>query len=213
MAKLLPAGIPVSKRIFDLLLTTLGLAILSPFLLVLILLVWINHGRPVFFRQVRPGYKAQPFRIFKFRTMRDLYGSDGNLLPDAERLTRFGRFMRSFSLDEIPELFNVLLGDMSLVGPRPLLTSYLPRYSAEQMRRHNVVPGMTGWAQVNGRNALTWEDKFRLDVWYVDHQSLWLDIKILFLTLWKAFKREGINAPGSATAPEFMGSDPDTPSA
>ncbi|MEL7642969.1 MAG: sugar transferase [bacterium] len=207
MAKLLPAGIPVSKRIFDLLLTTLGLAILSPFLLVLILLVWINHGRPVFFRQVRPGYKAQPFRIFKFRTMRDLYGSDGNLLPDAERLTRFGRFMRSFSLDEIPELFNVLLGDMSLVGPRPLLTSYLPRYSAEQMRRHNVVPGMTGWAQVNGRNALSWPKRLQMDVWYVDNWSFWLDIKILFMTVIKVLKREGISEPGQATVSEFMGTE------
>jgi len=138
MAKFIPAGIPVSKRIFDLVLTVLGLAILFPFLLILILLVWINHGTPVFFRQVRPGYKTKPFRIFKFRTMRDLYDSAGNLLPDAERLTRFGRFMRSFSLDELPELFNVILGDMSLVGPRPLLMSYLERYSTEQMRRHDV---------------------------------------------------------------------------
>lgn len=207
MAKLLPAGIPVSKRIFDLVLTTLGLAILSPFLLILILLVWINHGKPVFFRQVRPGYMAQPFRIFKFRTMRDLYDSDGNLLPDAERLTRFGRFMRSFSLDEIPELFNVLLGDMSLVGPRPLLMSYLPRYSAEQMRRHNVIPGMTGWAQVNGRNALSWPKRLRMDVWYVDNWSFWLDIKILVMTMIKVLKREGISEPGQATVSEFMGTE------
>lgn len=209
MAKLLPAGIPVSKRIFDLVLTTLGLAILSPFLLILILLVWINHGKPVFFRQVRPGYMAQPFRIFKFRTMRDLYDSDGNLLPDAERLTRFGRFMRSFSLDEIPELFNVLLGDMSLVGPRPLLMSYLPRYSAEQMRRHNVIPGMTGWAQVNGRNALSWPKRLRMDVWYVDNWSFWLDIKILVMTMIKVLKREGISEPGQATVSEFMGTEED----
>ncbi len=195
----------MSKRIFDLVLTTLGLAILSPFLLILILLVWINHGKPVFFRQVRPGYMAQPFRIFKFRTMRDLYDSDGNLLPDAERLTRFGRFMRSFSLDEIPELFNVLLGDMSLVGPRPLLMSYLPRYSAEQMRRHNVIPGMTGWAQVNGRNALSWPKRLRMDVWYVDNWSFWLDIKILVMTMIKVLKREGISEPGQATVSEFMG--------
>lgn len=205
MAKLLPAGIPVSKRIFDLLLTALGLAILSPFLVILIVLVWINHGLPVFFRQVRPGYKAQPFRIFKFRTMRDLYGSDGNLLPDAERLTRFGRFMRSFSLDEIPELFNVLLGDMSLVGPRPLLMSYLPRYSTEQMRRHDVIPGMTGWAQVNGRNALSWPERLRMDVWYVDNWSFWLDVKILFMTVIKVLKREGISEPGQATVTEFLG--------
>ncbi len=197
----------MSKRIFDLVLTTLGLAILSPFLLILILLVWINHGKPVFFRQVRPGYMAQPFRIFKFRTMRDLYDSDGNLLPDAERLTRFGRFMRSFSLDEIPELFNVLLGDMSLVGPRPLLMSYLPRYSAEQMRRHNVIPGMTGWAQVNGRNALSWPKRLRMDVWYVDNWSFWLDIKILVMTMIKVLKREGISEPGQATVSEFMGTE------
>jgi sugar transferase EpsL len=207
MAKLLPAGIPVSKRIFDLVLTTIGLAILSPFLVILIVLVWINHGKPVFFRQVRPGYKAQPFRIFKFRTMRDLYGSDGNLLPDAERLTRFGRFMRSFSLDELPELFNVLLGDMSLVGPRPLLMSYLPRYSAEQMRRHDIIPGMTGWAQVNGRNALSWPERLQMDVWYVDNWSFWLDVKILFMTVIKVLEREGISEPGQATVSEFMGTE------
>ncbi len=207
MAKFIPAGIPVSKRIFDLVLTVLGLAILFPFLLILILLVWINHGTPVFFRQVRPGYKTKPFRIFKFRTMRDLYDSAGNLLPDAERLTRFGRFMRSFSLDELPELFNVLLGDMSLVGPRPLLMSYLPRYSVEQMRRHDVIPGMTGWAQVNGRNALSWPERLRMDVWYVDNWSFWLDIKILFLTVIKVIKREGISEPGQATVSEFMGTE------
>jgi len=207
MAKFIPAGIPVSKRIFDLVLTVLGLAILFPFLLILILLVWINHGTPVFFRQVRPGYKTKPFRIFKFRTMRDLYDSAGNLLPDAERLTRFGRFMRSFSLDELPELFNVILGDMSLVGPRPLLMSYLERYSTEQMRRHDVIPGMTGWAQVNGRNALSWPERLRMDVWYVDNWSFWLDIKILFLTVIKVIKREGISEPGQATVSEFMGTE------
>jgi lipopolysaccharide/colanic/teichoic acid biosynthesis glycosyltransferase len=207
MAKFIPAGIPVSKRIFDLVLTVLGLAILFPFLLILILLVWINHGTPVFFRQVRPGYKTKPFRIFKFRTMRDLYDSAGNLLPDAERLTRFGRFMRSFSLDELPELFNVILGDMSLVGPRPLLMSYLERYSAEQMRRHDVIPGMTGWAQVNGRNALSWPARLRMDVWYVDNWSFWLDIKILFMTVIKVIKREGISEPGQATVSEFTGTE------
>ena len=207
MAKFIPAGIPVSKRIFDLVMTVLGLTILSPFLLILILLVWINHGTPVFFRQVRPGYKTKPFRIFKFRTMRDLYDSAGNLLPDAERLTRFGRFMRSFSLDELPELFNVILGDMSLVGPRPLLMSYLERYSTEQMRRHDVIPGMTGWAQVNGRNALSWPERLRMDVWYVDNWSFWLDIKILFLTVIKVIKREGISEPGQATVSEFMGTE------
>ncbi|HQN05015.1 MAG TPA: sugar transferase [Anaerolineaceae bacterium] len=207
MAKLIPAGIPVSKRICDLVLTLLGLVILSPFLVILIVLVWVNHGKPVFFRQVRPGYKAQPFRIFKFRTMRDLYGSDGNLLPDAERLTPFGRFMRSFSLDELPELLNVLLGDMSLVGPRPLLMSYLPRYSAEQMRRHDVIPGMTGWAQVNGRNVLSWPKRLQMDVWYVDNWSFWLDVKILFMTVIKVLKKEGISEPGQATVSEFMGTE------
>lgn len=207
MAKFIPAGIPVSKRIFDLVLTVLGLAILSPFLLILILLVWANHGIPVFFRQARPGYQTKPFKIFKFRTMRDLYDSAGNLLPDAERLTRFGRFMRSFSLDELPELFNVLLGDMSLVGPRPLLISYLERYSAEQMRRHDVIPGMTGWAQVNGRNALSWPARLRMDVWYVDNWSFWLDIKILLMTVIKVIQREGISEPGQATVSEFTGTE------
>ena len=139
--------------------------------------------------------------------MRDLYGSDGNLLPDAERLTRFGRFMRSFSLDELPELFNVLLGDMSLVGPRPLLMSYLPRYSAEQMRRHDIIPGMTGWAQVNGRNALSWPERLQMDVWYVDNWSFWLDVKILFMTVIKVLEREGISEPGQATVSEFMGTE------
>jgi lipopolysaccharide/colanic/teichoic acid biosynthesis glycosyltransferase len=180
-------------------------------MLVIAVLVRVKLGKPVLFSQERPGLRGRPFRLYKFRTMRDLRDADGRLLPDEERLTKFGRFLRASSLDELPEMVNVLKGEMSLVGPRPLLVTYLNRYTPEQARRHEALPGITGWAQVNGRNALTWEDKFCLDVWYVDHQSLWLDVKILFLTLWKALKREGINAPGSATAPEFMGSDTDIP--
>ncbi len=200
-----PKGIPLSKRLFDLVGATLGLIVISPLLLTLALLVRWRLGSPILFRQTRPGYRGRPFVLYKFRTMNERRGPDGRLLPDSERLTRFGRFLRASSLDELPELFNVLRGEMSLVGPRPLLMQYLERYSPEQMRRHEVLPGMTGWAQVNGRNALTWPEKFRLDVWYVDHWSLWLDIKILFLTVWKALKREGINQPGHATAEEFMG--------
>lgn len=203
-----PVGIPTSKRIFDLLLAALGLVILSPILLLAALLVRIYHGSPVIFTQKRPGFKGTPFHIYKFRTMTDARDKDGNLRPDSERLTRLGRFLRASSLDELPELFNVLRGEMSIVGPRPLLMQYLARYNPEQARRHDALPGITGWAQVNGRNAITWEDKFRLDVWYVDHWSLWLDIQIIFLTVWKVFKREGISQPGHATAEEFMGSPP-----
>jgi lipopolysaccharide/colanic/teichoic acid biosynthesis glycosyltransferase len=202
-----PAGIPASKRIFDLLLTILGLALLAPILLVVAVLVGIYHGSPVIFTQKRPGFKGTPFHIYKFRTMTDARDENGAPLPDAERLTRLGRFLRSSSLDELPELFNVLRGEMSLVGPRPLLMQYLERYSPEQARRHDALPGITGWAQINGRNALTWDDKFRLDVWYVDNWSLWLDIKIIFLTVWKVLKREGISQPGHATAEEFKGSE------
>jgi lipopolysaccharide/colanic/teichoic acid biosynthesis glycosyltransferase len=201
----MPPGIPTLKRTFDLLAATLGLIVISPLLLVLAVLVWIIHGWPVLFRQQRAGYRGKPFFVFKFRTMTDSLASDGSLLPDAERLTRFGRFLRSASLDELPGLFNILRGEMSLVGPRPLFFKYLERYSPEQMRRHDVLPGMTGWAQVNGRNALTWEEKFKFDVWYVDNWSFWLDIKILWLTLWKMFKREGISQPGHVTMEEFKG--------
>jgi lipopolysaccharide/colanic/teichoic acid biosynthesis glycosyltransferase len=200
------SGIPPSKRIFDLLATGLGLLVISPVLLVIALLIRILHGKPILFRQKRPGCKGQPFFVYKFRTMNERRAPDGSLLPDAERITPLGRFLRTLSLDELPELFNVLRGEMSLVGPRPLLMQYLERYSPEQARRHDVLPGLTGWAQVNGRNALTWEDKFRLDVWYVDHWSFWLDIRILLLTAWKVLKREGISQPGHATAEEFMGS-------
>ena len=201
-----PPGIPLSKRVFDLALVIPGLILISPLLGLIALLVWINHGRPVLFRQIRPGYRGQPFGVIKFRTMTNAYNKQGVLLPDSERLTRLGRFLRSTSLDELPELFPVISGKMSLVGPRPLLMQYLDRYTPEQSRRHNVLPGITGWAQVNGRNILTWEDKFRMDVWYVDNWSVGLDLKILWLTFWKVLKREGISQPGHATAEEFMGS-------
>lgn len=202
---LFPPGLPVSKRIFDLILTLLGIILLSPFLLLTALFVRIFLGTPVLFRQKRPGYKGNPFFIYKFRTMTNATDSAGNLLPDSERLTHLGRFLRALSLDELPELFNILHGEMSLVGPRPLLMEYLGRYSSEQMHRHDVYPGLTGWAQVNGRNAITWQDKFSLDVWYVGHWSFWLDIKILLLTLWKVVRREGVSQPGQATTEYFMG--------
>ncbi len=197
------------KRLFDLVLTIVGGVIISPIIILLSLLVRKKLGTPVLFSQVRPGLNGKPFRIYKFRTMTDEKDAAGNLLPDGERLTKFGRFLRSTSLDELPELWNVLKGDMSLVGPRPLLMEYLERYTPEQARRHEVRPGITGWAQVNGRNALSWEDKFKLDVWYVDNRSLWLDIKILWLTFAKVFKREGISQEGEATMSKFMGSKAD----
>jgi lipopolysaccharide/colanic/teichoic acid biosynthesis glycosyltransferase len=201
-----PKGISLAKRLFDLLLATLLLVLLSPLLVVIAALVWRKLGRPVLFRQMRAGYRSRSFSVIKFRSMNSRRDDQGQLLPDAQRLTPFGAFLRSSSLDELPELVNVLRGEMSLVGPRPLLMQYLERYSPEQARRHEVLPGITGWAQINGRNAISWEDKFRLDVWYVDHRSFWLDLKILLLTFWKALKREGINQPGQATAEEFMGS-------
>lgn len=193
------------KRFFDCIAAALGLALLAVPLLLLIWLVRRKLGSPVFFRQTRPGLQGQPFQMTKFRTMTDARGPDGALLPDAQRLTPFGRFMRASSLDELPELWNVLKGDMSLVGPRPLLMEYLPLYTPEQARRHEVRPGITGWAQVNGRNALSWEEKFKLDVWYVDHRSLWLDVKILWLTVRKVLVREGISAAGEATMGKFTG--------
>jgi len=195
------------KRLFDLVLTVVGLMALALPLLMLTWLVRHKLGRPVFFRQIRPGLNGQPFQMLKFRTMTDERGPDGALLPDAVRITPFGRWLRATSLDELPELWNVLKGDMSLVGPRPLLMEYLPLYTPEQARRHEVRPGITGWAQVNGRNAIGWEDKFRLDVWYVDNRSLWLDIKILWLTVKKVLLRDGISAAGEATMPRFAGSD------
>jgi lipopolysaccharide/colanic/teichoic acid biosynthesis glycosyltransferase len=196
------------KRLFDLLLSIgLLLALALP-----LLLLWplVRHklGSPVLFRQVRPGLHGRPFMMVKFRTMTDERGADGELLPDAQRLTALGRLLRATSLDELPELWNVLRGEMSLVGPRPLLMEYLPLYSPEQARRHEVRPGITGWAQVNGRNALSWEERFKLDVWYVDHRSLWLDLRILWLTVRKVLVREGISAQGEATMPRFTGNEP-----
>lgn len=198
---------PLGKRLLDFLVAILGLIILSPLVFALICTIALAMGFPVFFRQRRPGHQGLPLTIIKFRTMICARGSDGRLLPDSERLHPLGRLLRLASLDEIPTLYNVLRGDMSLVGPRPLLMEYLPLYTPQQARRHEVKPGITGWAQVNGRNALSWEEKFKLDVWYVDHVSFWLDMKILWMTLWKVLKREGISAEGHATMPEFMGSE------
>jgi sugar transferase EpsL len=203
--RIFPEGVPVRKRLFDLILAVPILILISPLLLLIGLLVRIRMGSPVIFRQIRPGLKNNPIPVYKFRTMKEAYDLEGRYLPDDQRLTRLGRFLRALSLDELPELFNVLRGEMSLVGPRPLLMKYLDRYTPEQARRHEVLPGMTGWAQVNGRNAITWEDKFRYDVWYVDHWSLLLDVKILGLTPWVVLRREGITSPGNATTKEFMG--------
>jgi sugar transferase EpsL len=197
--------VPVLKRIFDIVAALFAIIFFSPVLLVVALLVRIYHGAPILFGQTRAGFKGMPFRIYKFRSMTDARAADGDLLPDAQRLTPLGLFLRATSLDELPELFNVLRGEMSLVGPRPLLMEYLERYSPEQIRRHDVLPGITGWAQVNGRNALTWEEKFALDVWYVDNWSFWLDIKILFTTVWIVLKRDGISQPGHATMEKFTG--------
>jgi lipopolysaccharide/colanic/teichoic acid biosynthesis glycosyltransferase len=209
MSKFFPDGVPRSKRLFDILLSSIGLILLSPLLAILAVLVRIFLGHPILFTQQRPGYKGIPFLIYKFRTMTNDRAPDGSLLPDKQRLSPLGRFLRSLSLDELPELINVLRGEMSLVGPRPLLMEYLPLYSPEQMRRHDALPGITGWAQIHGRNALTWEEKFRLDVWYVDHWSFALDLKILFLTFWKVLKREGISQPGQATTEYFRGNEED----
>ncbi len=194
------------KRMFDTLAAAVGLVALSPVLLIVAVLVRLLIGRPVLFRQDRPGLAGRPFRLVKFRTMTEARDASGRLRPDAERLTRFGRLLRATSVDELPTLWNVLRGDMSLVGPRPLLLQYLERYTPEQARRHEVRPGITGWAQVHGRNAIDWEERFRLDVWYVDHRSFLLDVRILLLTFWKVVRREGISQQGEATAREFLGS-------
>ena len=194
------------KRLLDVVGASVALLIFGPLMLYLAFRVRQELGNPVLFRQVRPGLGGKPFVMYKFRTMTEERDEQGNLLPDEKRLTPFGAFLRAWSLDELPELFNVLKGDMSLVGPRPLLMQYLDRYTPEQFRRHEVKPGITGWAQVNGRNALSWEEKFKLDVWYVDNWSMWLDLKILWLTLVKVLRREGISAHGHATMPEFKGS-------
>ena len=194
------------KHFTDFTIAFITLLLLSPLLLILMVAVRLKLGSPIFFTQVRPGLNGKPFKMVKLRTMTDARDQDGNLLPDTVRLTTFGRFLRSTSLDELPELWNVLKGEMSLVGPRPLLMEYLSRYTSEQARRHEARPGITGWAQINGRNAISWEEKFKLDVWYVDNQSFWLDLKILALTLKKVFVREGISATGEATMPKFTGS-------
>jgi lipopolysaccharide/colanic/teichoic acid biosynthesis glycosyltransferase len=193
------------KRFFDVVVSALMLIILSPIILLLIVLIRVKLGSPVFFTQLRPGLNGKPFRMIKFRSMRDARDAEGNPLPDEQRMTDFGRRLRSLSLDELPELINVLKGDMSLVGPRPLLMEYLDRYSPEQFRRHEVRPGITGWAQVNGRNELPWPERFRMDVWYVDNRTFWLDLKILWLTLVKVVRREGISQKGRATMDVFMG--------
>jgi sugar transferase EpsL len=195
----------VVKRIIDVLFSIILLIILSPAILIIILLVGLMLGSPVLFRQTRPGYKGKPFVIYKFRTMNAEKDAEGKLLPDAKRLTRFGQFLRNTSLDELPELFNVLKGEMSLVGPRPLLMEYLPLYTPEQARRHEVKPGITGWAQINGRNTLDWDKRFQMDLWYIDHWSLGLDCQILFLTIFKVLRREGINAEGQVTMAKFIG--------
>jgi len=193
------------KRSLDILFSIFALVLLSPILLVLGMLVRLRLGSPIFFTQTRPGYRGRPFVLIKFRTMTDERSSEGELLSDYERLSAFGRFLRSSSLDELPELWNVIKGDMSLVGPRPLLMEYLDLYSEEQFRRHDVRPGITGWAQVNGRNALKWEEKFALDVWYVDNQTLWFDLKILLMTVAKVFKRADVSHDGYATMEKFKG--------
>jgi lipopolysaccharide/colanic/teichoic acid biosynthesis glycosyltransferase len=194
------------KRCLDIALTIALLVVLSPLLLLIALLVRSQLGKPIFFRQLRPGRHGKPFMLVKFRSMNDANDGNGNLLPDEQRLTAFGRFLRSTSLDELPELWNVLRGEMSLVGPRPLLMEYLARYTPEQARRHEVRPGITGWAQVNGRNVITWDEKFALDVWYVDHLSLWLDLHILLRSVSVILQRHGVNQPGHATAERFVGS-------
>lgn len=194
------------KRTFDIVASASALVVLSPVLAITAYKVKKELGSPVLFRQTRPGLDCKPFEMIKFRTMKDATDKEGNALPDSERLTEFGKKLRASSLDELPELWNVLKGDMSLVGPRPLLMEYLPLYNAEQAKRHNVRPGVTGYAQVNGRNSLSWEDKFKLDTWYVEHQSLWLDMKILLKTVKKVIIKDGISADGEATMTKFTGS-------
>ena len=193
------------KRLFDFLISFVALLFLMPIFLLIALLVRVKIGSPIFFIQLRPGLHGNAFSMIKFRTMNNSFSATGELLSDAERLTRFGRFLRTTSLDELPELWNVIKGDMSLVGPRPLLMEYLSLYSSEQFRRHNLRPGITGWAQVNGRNAISWQERFKYDVWYVENQSFWLDLKIMWITIKKVFAREGISADGEVTSPKFTG--------
>ncbi len=208
--KLFPENIPFIKRLMDIFLSLIALILLAPVFIIIGILVAFWHGVPILFRQQRPGLKGEIFTIYKFRTMRNLLDKQGNPLPDAHRLTKLGRFLRASSLDELPELINVLKGEMSLVGPRPLLVEYLPLYNSTQSRRHQVLPGITGWAQIHGRNAINWQEKFNLDVWYVDNWSLWLDIKIIFQSVVKVIRREGISQPGQATAEPFTGNPPGT---
>ncbi len=209
--KILPENTPFVKRLLDLIISLLALIILSPVFLLISILVAILHGFPILFRQKRPGLKGKIFTLYKFRTMRDLIDDQGQPLPDTKRLTKFGKFLRSTSLDELPELINVIKGEMSLVGPRPLLIEYLPLYNNDQSRRHAILPGITGWAQIHGRNAITWQEKFALDVWYVDHWSFWLDIKIILQTIVKVLRREGISQPGEVSAERFTGNPDDLP--
>ena len=196
----------VFKNCFDRFAAFVLFLLLFPFLAFISLLVFLDLGFPIFFTQLRPGRRGRPFRLLKFRTMNNALNANGALLPDAERLTPFGRWLRATSIDELPELINILRGEMSFIGPRPLLMQYLPLYSRQQARRHDVKPGFSGWAQINGRNAISWEEKFRLDVWYVDHQSIVLDLRIFLLTIWKVIRREGISATGEATMAPFTGS-------
>jgi lipopolysaccharide/colanic/teichoic acid biosynthesis glycosyltransferase len=195
------------KRVIDIVGASAALLLLSPVIVAIAFAIWLTIGPPVFFSQVRPGLRAQPFRMVKFRTMRNAFDGDGKPLPDGERMTRLGAWLRATSLDELPEFWNVFKGEMSLVGPRPLLMEYLPLYTPRQARRHDVRPGITGWAQVNGRNSISWKEKLALDIWYVDHQSFWLDARILFLTLKSVLTRTGINADGEATMPRFTGGE------
>lgn len=194
------------KRILDISVASVALLLFSPLIALLSLVIWSSMGRPILFHQERPGLNSRPFRMMKFKTMCDSFDEDGNQLPDRMRITKIGAFLRSTSLDELPELWNVLKGDMSLVGPRPLLKEYLPLYTQRQLKRHQVRPGITGWAQINGRNSISWNEKFEFDIWYVENQSLWLDLRILFLTFIKVIKREGISAEGETTMPKFKGS-------
>lgn len=197
----------VIKRLFDIVCALGGLIILSPVLIICALLIRFNLGSPIFFRQKRIGKDNKEFEMIKFRSMKDAFDKNGNALPDEERMTKLGKVLRSLSLDELPELINILKGDMSLIGPRPLLVQYLPLYNERQIKRHDVTPGLTGWAQVNGRNSLSWSEKFELDVWYVENWSLWLDVKIFFMTFYKVFKREGISQEGQATMEFFNGTN------
>jgi len=198
---------PTIKRILDFVLSIIIMLVCLPVMLIVGLIIFLTEGRPIFFFHERPGKDGQPFKLIKFRSMRNARDAEGNLLPDGERITNFGNFIRKTSIDELPEFINVLRGEMSLVGPRPLLMQYVDRYSQQQFRRHEVLPGITGWAQVNGRNAISWNEKFMLDIWYIDHWSVWLDIKILLLTVWKVISGEGISQPGRATMDEFMGNE------